>query len=196
MYDILINTISNLIQLQNDDINLIKSLFKERYVKRNTVLIDKGKFSNFVYYINSGYLRYYKIIETGEEQTIHLLASGEFAASFCSFVCSTTSEETLHTLTDSDLLCISKNDLEKLYSIDIRWQIFGRKLMESLLLEKEKRIINQLSLTAQERYVNLIKANPSLVQNVPIQYLASYIGIKPESLSRIRKQIFLTNVKK
>jgi len=195
MYDTLINTISNLIQLQNDDINLIMSLFQERSVKKDTVLIDQGELSDFVFYINSGYLRYYKISETGEEQTIHLLSSGEFAASFYSFVCNTKSEETLHTLTDSELLCISKNDLERLYSTDIKWQIFGRKLMEALLLEKEKRIINQLSLTAQDRYVNLFETNPSLIQNVPIQYLASYIGIKPESLSRIRKQIFLTNVK-
>ena len=176
MYDPLINTISNLIQLQNDDINLIKSLFKEHSVKKDTVLIDKGEPSDLIFYINSGYLRYYKIIETGEEQTIHLLSPGEFAASFYSFVYNTKSEETLHTLTDSVLLGISKDNLERLYSTDIKWQIFGRKLMEALLLEKEKRIINQLSLTAQDRYVNLVSTNPSLIQNVPLQYLASYIG--------------------
>lgn len=195
MYESLLKTVSSLIQLQNEDLILIKSLFKSRSVKKDIVLIDKDEHSNFVFFINSGYLRYFKVTETGEEQTIHLLSPGDFATSFSSFVCNTKSEETLHTLTDSELLYISKCDLEKLYAAGINWQIFGRKLMESLLLEKEQRIINQISLSAQDRYIKLLETNPALIQNVPVQFLASYIGIQPESLSRIRRQIFLTNVK-
>ena len=195
MYEKLINIISNFIEFQNNDLSIIKSLFKPFEVKKDSILIDKGEYSNMAFFINSGFLRFFKVIDTGEEQTIHLLSSGQFAASFCGFVTNTKSEETLHTITDSELLIVTKNDLEKLYNIDTKWQIFGRKLMEILLLEKEKRIIDQLSLTAQARYTKLLETNPSLIQNVPIQYIASYIGIQPESLSRIRKQIFLTNVK-
>jgi CRP/FNR family transcriptional regulator, anaerobic regulatory protein len=190
MYERLINTISNLTGLQNGDISIIKSVFKPRSVKKGSILVDKGNYANIAFFINSGHLRYYKVIETGEEQTIHLLSPGQFAAAFCGFVTNTKSEETLHAITDSELLLITKNDLEELYGIDIKWQIFGRKLMETLLVEKEKRIIDQLSLTAQERYTKLLEINPSLIQNVPIQYIASYIGIQPESLSRIRKQSF------
>jgi CRP/FNR family transcriptional regulator, anaerobic regulatory protein len=195
MYEKLIDTISNLIELQDDDLSIIKSLFKPHEVNKDSILIDKGEYSYMAFFINSGYLRYFKVIETGEEQTIHLLSPGQFAASFCGFVTNTKSEETLHTITDSELLVVTKNDLEKLYNTDTKWQIFGRKLMEILLLEKEKRIIDQLSLSAQARYTKLMEVNPSLIQNCPIQYIASYIGIQPESLSRIRKQIFLTNVK-
>lgn len=96
-------------------------------------------------------MRYYKIISTGEEQTIHLLSPGDFAASFCSYVTNTTSEDILHTIADANLLCFNKGNLEKLYATDIKWQIFGRKLMEQLLLEKERRIIDLISLTAQDR---------------------------------------------
>lgn len=64
----------------------------------------------------------------------------------------------------------------------------GRKLMESFLIEKEERIIDQLSLTAQMRYSKLLKCYPEIIQNVPVKYIASYIGIQPESLSRIRKK--------
>lgn len=195
MYDNLLKIISNLIQLQDNDLSIIESLFKPCVVKKDSILIDKGEYSTSAFFINSGYLRYYTVIETGEEQTIHLLSPGAFAASFCSFVTKTKSEETLHTITDSELLHINKNDLEKLYNTDVKWQIFGRKLMETLLLEKEKRIVDQLSLSAQARYERLLETNPALIQNVPIQYIASYIGIQPDSLSRIRKQIFLTNVK-
>ncbi len=195
MYETLVNTISNLIQFQDNDLSIIKSLFKPYVVKKDSILVDKGEYSNMAFFINTGYLRYYKVVETGEEQTIHLLSPGDFAASFCSFVTNEKLDETLHTITDSELLIINKNDLENLYDSGVKWQIFGRRLMETLLLEKEKRIIDQLSLSAQARYIKLMETNPSLIQNVPIQYIASYIGIQPESLSRIRKQIFLTNVK-
>jgi len=195
MYTAFIKTISNLIPLESDDLDLIKSIFKYRSVKKDTVLIDKGDYTDFAFYINSGYLRYYTIVSTGEEQTIHLISPGEFATSFCSFINNTKSEDILKSITDSELLYVSKNDLELLYATDTKWQLFGRKLMETLLLEKEKRIINQISLPAQERYIRLLETNSSMIQNVPIQYIASYLGIKPESLSRIRRQIFLTNVK-
>ena len=195
MYNNLIELIASLITLDQDDEVIVKSLFQPISVKKDTILVDICEVSTTAYFINSGFVRYYKIVETGEEQTIHLSSPGEFIAAFCSFVGNTKSEETLHTLTDAELLTISRHDLDKLYGTNIKWQEFGRKLMETLLLEKEKRIIDQLSLTAQERYQKLLNLNPQLIQHIPIQYVASYIGIKPESLSRIRKQIFLTNVK-
>lgn len=195
MYALLLNTIYGFIELQNEDISLIKSFFRERFVKKDTVLIDRGDVSDIVFFINTGFLRYYNISKAGEEQTIHLSSPGEFAASFSSFVSGTRSDEVLHAISDAELLFITRSNLEKFFESGMKWQRFGRKLMETLLLEKEKRIINQISMTAQERYIRLMETKPVIVQNVPIQYIASYIGIKPESLSRIRKQIFLTNVK-
>lgn len=194
MYTAILGTISTLIKLDDTDLNPIENLAKPFTVNKGTILIDKGEVSNSAFFVNSGFLRYYKTNSAGEEITIHLFSPGDFAASFNSFVTNTKSNEILHTLTDSDLLIINKNDLEELYASGTKWQVFGRKLMEKFLLEKENRIIDQISLTAKERYIKLLQTKPDLIQNVPIQYLASFIGIKPESLSRIRKQIFLTNV--
>lgn len=189
MHSDLLELIAGIIKLENKDVNLVEQLFIPHLVKKDTVLVDIGNYSETAFFINSGYLRYFKHLDSGEEQTIHLFSPGEFAAAFCGFVENTKSEEILHTVTDSELLAISKTDLEKLYSSDMKWQIFGRKLMELLLLGKEKRIIDLISLSAQERYLRLIESNPRMLQNVSVQYLASFIGIKPESLSRIRKQI-------
>jgi len=195
MCTILLQTISRFMELTNDDVYHVKTFFKPLNAKNGTVLIGKNEFARNIYFINSGHLRYFNISERGEEQTIHLFSPGEFATSFCGFVNNTKSEEILHTITDSELLFINKDDLEKLFSLELKWQIFGRKLMEYHLLEKEIRIINQISLSAKERYLRLLETNSILIKNVPMQYIASYIGIKPESLSRIRKQLFLTNVK-
>lgn len=188
-HESLIELISGIISLKKHDVSLIETTFLPLTVKRDTVLINIGDYADTAFYAVSGYLRYYKYLETGEEQTIHIVSPGDFAAAFCSFVENVPSEEILHAVTDAELLCVRRNDLEKLYSSDMKWQMFGRKLMEMFLLEKEKRIINLLSLPAQDLYLKIIENNPKMLQKVPVQYLASYIGIKPESLSRIRKQI-------
>jgi CRP-like cAMP-binding protein len=188
-YESLFELISGIIPLNKEDNSLIKSAFVPLSVKRDDVLINTGDYADTAFYVVSGYLRYYKYLETGEEQTIHIVTPGDFAAAFCSFVENVPSDEILHAVTDAELLAVRRRNLEKLYSSDMKWQMFGRKLMEMFLLEKEKRIISLLSLPAQERYLRIIESNPKMLQNVPVQYLASYIGIKPESLSRIRKQI-------
>jgi CRP/FNR family transcriptional regulator, anaerobic regulatory protein len=195
MHEFLINSFSVFIPLNSQDKELLKSLFKPLRVKKDTVLVDLGEFSNQAWFIHSGYLRYYRNLESGVEQTIHLFSPGNFATAFCSFASNSKSEDILESISDAELFSISKENLENLYESSMKWQKFGRLLMESFLLEKEKRIIDQISLTAQERYIKLLESDPGLIQNVPIQYLASFIGIQPESLSRIRKQVFLTNVR-
>ncbi|MDR0231007.1 MAG: Crp/Fnr family transcriptional regulator [Dysgonamonadaceae bacterium] len=187
-YSTLYETTSNYISLEQKDIDLIKSLFKYESVAKGTSLVETGKPTDKVFFILSGYLRYFKTLDTTEELVIHLYAPNNFATSLNGFFLEQKSEETLQTITDCEILYISKSDLEKLYSTDCKWQTFGRKLMESFLIEKEERIIDQLSLTAQDQYQKLIKNQPEIIQNIPVKYIASFIGIQPESLSRIRKK--------
>ena len=186
-YSKLTDIISRYIELNQQDTDLIKSLFQYKSVTKGTVLIEYGQWVDKVFFILSGYLKYSKIIESGEEVVIHLYAPNNFATSLNSFFLGKKSEEALQTITDCEILSVSKDDLEKLYATDCKWQVFGRKLMEDFLIEKEERIIDQLSLTAHDKYLKLIKNHPHIVQNVPIKYIASFIGIQPESLSRIRK---------
>ncbi|MGE4307775.1 Crp/Fnr family transcriptional regulator [Bacteroides sp.] len=188
MHSKLIDTIADFIPLDSSDIDLVQSLFKCQKVSKGVTLIETGQHSDRAFFINEGYLKYSKIIESGEELIIHLYTPLHFATSLNSFFLGQKSEEDLHTITDCDLLCITHSDLEYLYSTSPKWQSFGRKLMESFLIEKEERIIDQLSLTAQMRYSKLLKCYPEIIQNVPVKYIASYIGIQPESLSRIRKK--------
>ena len=186
-YSRLIEIISSYIELNQKDTDLIKSLFKYESVSKGTALIEYGKLTDKVFFILSGYLKYFKMNESGEELVCHLFAPGHFATSLRSFFLGNKSEEELQTITDCEFLSISKSDLEKLYATDCKWQVFGRKLTESFLIEKEERIIDLLSLTAHDRYLKLIKYQPDIVQNVPVKYVASFIGVQPESLSRIRK---------
>lgn len=189
MYDSLIKTISAYLVPDENDVSVIKSVFKYCAVKKGTILINQNDVGDCAFFINSGYLRYYKFVDESE-LTIHLFSPGEFAASFCSFISAEKSNEILEAVTDSELLRVKKCDLDGLYNSDMKWQPFGRRLTEDFLVTKEKRIINQISLTAEQRYLKLMGDNPLLIQQVPVQYIASFIGIKPESLSRIRRKIF------
>jgi CRP/FNR family transcriptional regulator, anaerobic regulatory protein len=183
------NKISGFISLNQEDHRIIESLFKPLKVEKNVSLFESGETVRKVYFINSGYARYFTNLETGEELIIHLYAPNNFATSLSSFFSGSSSGETLQTLTECDLLFITIDDLEELYSANQQWQYFGRKLMESFLIEKEQRIIDQISLTGHQKYMKLLKTNPDIIQNVQVKYLASFLGMQPESLSRIKKQI-------
>ncbi|WP_165045276.1 Crp/Fnr family transcriptional regulator [Dysgonomonas sp. ZJ709] len=186
-YSQLYNIVSNYIDLEPEDIELIKTYFKYGFAEKGTALIEFGKPTDKAFFILSGYLKYFKIVDSGEELIIHLYTPDNFAISLGSFFLGKKSEEALETITDCEFLYISKADLEKLYTTSYKWHSFGRKLMESALIEKEERVIDQLTLTAQDKYMKLLKKQPDIIQNVPVKYIASFIGIQPESLSRIRK---------
>lgn len=186
-YSKLYNYISNYIELEQQDLDIIKSLFKYESVTKGIPLIEAGKPTDKAFFILSGYLKYFKNLDSGEELIIHLYTPDNFATSLSSFFLGKKAEETLQTITECEYLYITKIDLEKLYTINYKWHSFGRKFMENALIEKEERIIDQLSLTAHDKYMKLLKNQPDILQNVPVKYIASFIGIKPESLSRIRK---------
>lgn len=183
LYDIM----SSYIELEQEDIELVNTFFEYESVSKGTALIESGKHTDKAYFILSGYLKYFKIIDSGEELIVHLYAPDNFAIALKSFFLGTTAEESLEAITDCEYLWITKADLENLYSISYKWHSFGRKLLESALIEKEERVIDQLSLTAQEKYAKLLKNHPDIIQNVPVKYIALFIGVQPESLSRIRK---------
>lgn len=189
MYRQIIDKISQYISLDNEDIELIQTSFHYKKVEKNTSIIEPNKKTPYAFFINSGYSRYFKVLDSGEELIIHLYTPGNFATSLNSFFLDMKAEEELQAITDCEILYISKTELEELYSHSPKWERFGRKLMEVFLIEKEEKIIELLSLTAQEKYSKLLKANPDIIQNVPVKYIASFIGIQPESLSRIKKQI-------
>ena len=186
-YSKLREIISNHISLEQQDFDLIASFFKFETAKKRTSLIQAGKPTDKLFFILSGYLKYFKMLDSGEELIIHLYAPNTFATALNGFFLGKPSEETLQTITDCEYLYITKSDLEKLYSTGYKWQNFGRKLTEIHLIEKETRIIDQLSLTAYDRYLKLRRNQPDIIQNVPGKYIASFLGIQPESLSRIRR---------
>ncbi|WP_437921391.1 Crp/Fnr family transcriptional regulator [Sphingobacterium sp. LRF_L2] len=188
-YEQLTKVISNYITLDDRDILQIKENFEPIFLKKNSLLESENKKTIYLYFISTGYVRVY-LVDDGEERTTQINCPSRFITSFQSFINGTKANDNVQTVTDCELLRISKSQLENLNEKIKDWSIFAERIYEQALIFNEERTRNMIVHTAEERYLALLHQYPDIIQNVPLQYIASYIGIKPESLSRIRKQLF------
>jgi len=137
-------------------------------------------------FIESGYMRMYDIIE-GKEITFWIGSRGKFITSLSSFIFETENIWNIQAITDCTLYVISRENHFELSKNQPKWVEFDNKLLAYSFALLEKNMFSQLHTTAKQRYLNLLQEEPALFLNVPLQYLASMLGITPESLSRLRK---------
>ena len=166
----------------------ISSHFTKRVYKKGEIITRKGEIENYLSFIESGIVRYY-IPEVENELTFHFCFDKEFTCAYDSFLCQNPSEYQLQALTDIEIWSIRYEDLQKVYLQTKVGNYLGRFAAEKLYLAKSKREMSLLKYTAKERYLNLFEENPEIIEKIPLKYIASYIGITPQGLSRIRKQI-------
>lgn len=182
-------TIKNTISISEADLDYMLSLFKPLMLKKDDYFLEIGKRCNQVAFIKSGMLRIYYPNDKGEETTCYFSLPNEFVTSFSSFTTGNRSIENIQAILPTEIFVIEKQDLEMLYKKIPVTQEFGRKAAENLSIIMEKRISLFLNNSADERYQFLLSQNPILIQTVPLQYLASFLGISPQHLSRLRKNI-------
>lgn len=187
-YSDIIQHISQFISINDVEIDLITKVFEVINVKKNTILEKEDQFTKYLYFINHGFLRVF-YVKDGEERTTQINCPSRFITSFQSFINHSKAYDNVETITDCQLLRINKNDLEELNQSVRNWRVFTEKIYEQALMFNEERTRDMILLNAEERYRKLIHSQNNIAKNVPIQYIASYIGIKPESLSRIRRQM-------
>ena len=184
----LIKDISKHIPLKEEDIRTISEAFLPINVPKNTILEEENKTTKYLYYIIEGYVRVFYTKE-GEDLTTQINCPSGFITSFQSFITHSKAYDNVQTISECTLLRITKESLDTLNEIVKDWGIYGEKIYEKALVYNEDRTRDMILLSAEERYVKLMKTQPDFIQKVPLQYIASYIGIKPESLSRIRRQM-------
>ena len=188
-YDTLFAYISRILDLPEYDRALCRSTFHPVALKKDTLLDRAGRIPEYHNFIVSGYMRKYYVNEKGEEVTNDLNAGPRFFTSYQHFVQQTVSNEYLYCITDCEILRISKADADRTAEISHTQKDYTIKLFQQIQEEYRERIDDLANLTAEQRYLKCIKQAPGIIQNVPLKYIASYLGIKPESLSRIRREI-------
>ncbi|WP_215225542.1 Crp/Fnr family transcriptional regulator [Echinicola shivajiensis] len=151
-------------------------------------ILKFGEVENYLSFIASGIIRYY-IPEEEQELTFGFSFENEFASAYDSFLTRTPSTYVLEALDSVELWRISYDDLQKVYQESVVGNIIGRNAAEGLFLKKSKRELALLQESAEERYLKIFTERPELIRAIPLKYIASYIGITPQALSRIRKRI-------
>ena len=191
MQDILFDFISKYVSLTEDEKNVLLSLDLFHSVKKGTVLLKEGQQSNNNYFVLKGCLRKYYIID-GEEKTTAFYTDMEAFTPPC-VVNKTPSEYFLSCLEDT-ILIISNAEMEdEVNSKFPKFETMCRKLSEELLAKERIDFDEFKTSSPEKRYLNLLEKRPDLVQRVPQRQLASFLGIQPQSLSRLRARIFEKN---
>lgn len=157
-------------------------------VPSKTILFEEGQAFDRLYFVQSGIVRAYRVID-GEDYTYFFFSDHDFAVDFQSFLTDTISSLFFETLTDTSLVVFSKRDIYQLYERFPRFEKLGRAMAENAYLSAAERLKQYQTDSLKVRYSKLISKNPSFVQAVPQHYIASYLGVKPQSLSRIRAEI-------
>jgi CRP-like cAMP-binding protein len=188
MYQALTRAIQATISISDSDLAWMQLFFKPLKLKKNDYALQIGQRSNHVIFLASGMLRICYLNEKGVETTCHFVMPNDFVTSFSAFTTGSLSTENIQAVLPSQCLIISKPDLEIIYSKIPAAQELGRKSAEKVALLMESRLALFLNNTASDRYQFLLKNQPELIQSVPLQHLASYLGISPQHLSRLRKE--------
>ncbi|APA00353.1 Crp/Fnr family transcriptional regulator [Flavobacterium commune] len=184
----LILFISDLIDITDNDINLLSNYFKTASYSKGSIIEREDKVTSKLYYVRNGFVRSF-FSKDGIEITTQIVGENKFITSFDSFTSGITSKENVQCISDCEVFYINKYDYEILTKESVFWNTFCRQIYEKVIAQNQQRMIDFITLSAEKRYLKLLNEQPEIIRNVPIQIIASYIGIKPESLSRIRKKI-------
>jgi len=189
MHAQLIELITQHVPLSAQHQELCRRFMEPGFYPKNSIIEEEGKVPAYLYYVVSGFLRLFHYNDRGDEVTTHINCPPGFITSYAHFNNGSRSEENLECITECELLRITKLDLDLLINQIPSFKDFSIYVFQQSLSYNEKRSKELATLTAEQRYLRLMDVQPELLQNVPMQYIASFLGMNPKSLSRIRKQI-------
>lgn len=166
----------------------IISCFEFKKAARKELLLEAGKTANKIFFLSEGFVRFFHTKKDGTEVTSDFYFAPGFITSFTSLIEQKPSIVNIQVMVKMDVLFIKYKDLMALYDKEHKVERLGRLLAEQVFITSEKHLLSFLNDSPQDRYLWLMKEYPEYVKNIPLHYLASYLGITAESLSRIRNR--------
>ncbi len=162
---------------------------EEISVPKHTILTDYGQVERKAYFLLKGIAKISMIRQDGEERVLEFFFPGQFFSAYSSFLTQKPSDVQVKVLTEATMQVLSQEAMTAAYAHSILANKLGRLAAEFYYIRKTQREKDFLTKSASERYMDLLHGRPELVQQIPIQLIAKYLGVTPESLSRIRKSI-------
>ncbi|MFA6059422.1 MAG: Crp/Fnr family transcriptional regulator [Taibaiella sp.] len=175
--------------LSDAEWNAFSSKLLQQEFNKKALILTEGKVENHLSFISDGMVRFF-LFKGEEEITFDFAFAGEFLSGYSSFITQTPAKFNIQALSSTILWRISYQDLQEIYATTSVGNRIGRHAAKQLFLSKTQREMAFLTQRAEERYLSLFTEQPQLLQLIPGKYLASYIGITPQALSRIRKRIY------
>ena len=188
MINNLLDSIQNLITLSPAERDLVTSLFKEKAYKKGDFFLKEGQICKQVGFIAKGLMRYY-INHDGEEKTYAFSQENDYVCNYESFLPQSPSSKIIQALEDSDVFVISRDDLQIFYTKVRAGERFGRLAIGAVFIQLLEGITAFYTETPALRYERFLKNHADLQQRISQYHIASFVGVKPQSLSRIRKRI-------
>jgi CRP-like cAMP-binding protein len=176
--------------VNDDDLKIIVSLFKPKTLIKGEFLLAAGKRCDNLSFVQSGLLRMFITTEE-KEITQWISTKGYFSTDLSSFVFDTPSRLSIQALVETKIYSIKKDDYIKIGKLVSKWHELEKLFIVRCFIILEERIFSHLSMTAEERYSYFFENNKELFNQVPLQYIASLLGMTPETFSRIRKKQLL-----
>ncbi len=175
-------------KLSEQDWHSFSSKLSRQIFPKKTILLHKGQTENYLSFIEKGIIRFY-IPGIERDLTFNFVFDNTFVSAYDSFLTQAPSPYCVETLSDTVLWRISYADLQTVYRETAAGNAIGRKAGEDLYLKKSQRELSLLNETAEDRYLNILTEQPRLLRQIPLKFIASYIGVTPQALSRIRRRI-------
>ncbi|TCJ12506.1 Crp/Fnr family transcriptional regulator [Flaviaesturariibacter flavus] len=188
MFERLIANVARRVELNAGEQEYFTSLLQVKTVRRRQFLLQEGEVCRNEYFVNKGCLRAYVTDARGTEHVLQFAIEDWWIGDMHSFITQTPARITIDALEDSEVFSISRSGWDELMERVPKFERFFRMLLQGAFITLQNRVTSALSATAEQRYAEFQERYPQFEQRVPQHQVASYLGITPESLSRIRKQ--------
>lgn len=189
MYEFFFETISKTIELSESDKQVLRNNYLVKKLKKRQFFLQEGDVCKYAGFVTKGCLKTYTIDKNGDEHVFQIAIEGWWISDMYSHLTGEPATFTIEALEDCELLILDLEARETIFKQIPNYERFHRILLERNYVATQRRVNSMLSSSAEERYLAFINKYPQIVQRVPQLVIASYLGIAPESLSRIRKQL-------
>jgi CRP-like cAMP-binding protein len=189
MFDQLRSYVLASCDMSEEDFALGTSLLIPKKLRKRQYLLQAGDVCKWIAFVSRGCLRQYALDDQGKEHLLAFAVESGWISDAASFHAHEPSTSNIDALEDSELLLIDRAAQEKLAAIAPQWGLFLKRELENAYKDAIIRVSESVSLSAAERYTRFLAKYPDLFQRIPLHQIASYLGITPQSLSRIRKEL-------
>jgi len=187
MHSNLLNLVGHIAELESKEVDLIKSCFKPFFLAKGNFYLRAGEINKHVGFLDKGLVRYF-VYKNDEESTFEFTKEGEFIADYQSFNNHSSSLQNIQAIEDCELLVINYSDVQTIFDTTKNGNLIGRHIIEHRFDVMVSHLLGLYMQNPEERYKSFVRQYSDLTQRIPQYLIASFVGVQPQSLSRIRRR--------